>query len=43
MFRMDRISTPRVLREIAFRPSVDVIWTLLPEECAWRPLLGDRP
>ncbi|WP_437283544.1 WYL domain-containing protein [Sorangium sp. So ce375] len=43
MFRMDRISTPRVLREIGFRPNADVIWSLLPKECAWRPLLGDRP
>ncbi|WP_437637245.1 hypothetical protein [Sorangium sp. So ce854] len=41
MFRMDRISRPRVLREIGFRPSADVIWALLPEACAWQPLLGE--
>ncbi|WP_437939506.1 helix-turn-helix transcriptional regulator [Sorangium sp. So ce341] len=43
MFRMDRISRPRVLREIGFRPNADVIRALLPKECAWRPLLGDHP
>ncbi|WP_437969181.1 WYL domain-containing protein [Sorangium sp. So ce260] len=43
MFRMDRISRPRVLREVGFRPNADVIWALLPKEFAWRPLLGDRP
>ncbi|KYF50193.1 transcriptional regulator, partial [Sorangium cellulosum] len=43
MFRMDRISRPRVLREIGFHPNADVIWALLPKECAWRPLLGDHP
>jgi predicted DNA-binding transcriptional regulator YafY len=41
MFRMDRISRPRVLRELPFRPDPEVIWALLPKECAWRPLLGD--
>lgn len=41
MFRMDRISRPRLLGELQFKPDADVIWALLPEACQWRPLLGE--
>lgn len=40
MFRMDRISRPRLLLDVAFRPDPSVVAALLPAECAWRPLLG---
>jgi predicted DNA-binding transcriptional regulator YafY len=43
MFRMDRISVPRVVCELGFRPSADVLLALLPKECEWRPLLADPP
>jgi predicted DNA-binding transcriptional regulator YafY len=39
-FRMDRIARPRLLREIGFRPDVDVIRAQLPDLEAWRPLTG---
>jgi len=38
MFRMDRISAPRLLEDIRFRPSADVIWAQLPPQVEWRPL-----
>ncbi len=41
MFRMDRISRPRIVREIGFRPDAEVIWAQLPAEVKWRPLLGE--
>ena len=41
MFRMDRISHPRVARDIAFRPDHDVIWEQLPPAYQWHPLQGD--
>jgi predicted DNA-binding transcriptional regulator YafY len=39
MFRMDRISRPRLLAH-TFRPRVDVVRSLLPAEVDWRPLTG---
>jgi predicted DNA-binding transcriptional regulator YafY len=38
MFRMDRISSPRLLDDVPFRPSAEVIWAQLPPEVDWRPL-----
>lgn len=43
MFRMDRISRPRLLPEVGFRPDPAVLAALLPAECDWRPLLGEGP
>lgn len=43
MFRMDRISRPRLLEGIRFRPDNDVIAQLLCEGVMWRPLLGNLP
>jgi predicted DNA-binding transcriptional regulator YafY len=43
MFRMDRISRPHVLPELHFRPDAAVIWSQLPEDCEFWPLLGERP
>lgn len=40
MFRMDRISKPRLLAELSFRPDASVIWEQLPPEIAWRALLA---
>jgi predicted DNA-binding transcriptional regulator YafY len=37
-FRMDRISAPRLLDGVRFRPSAEVIWAQLPPDCDWRPL-----
>lgn len=39
-FRMDRISRPRILADISFRPDVAVIQTQLPDCESWRPLTG---
>jgi predicted DNA-binding transcriptional regulator YafY len=39
MFRMDRISRPRLLTEIGFRPRPEVIEELLTPECVGRSLL----
>ena len=39
-FRMDRISRPRVLSQIVFRPDVEVIRAALPESDRWKPLTG---
>jgi predicted DNA-binding transcriptional regulator YafY len=39
-FRMDRISRPRVLRNILFRPDLAVIQVQLPDRERWRPLIG---
>ncbi|MFN7131358.1 MAG: helix-turn-helix transcriptional regulator [Myxococcales bacterium] len=39
-FRMDRISRPRVLPQVVFRPDLRVIRTQLPESERWRPLSG---
>ncbi|HKU44492.1 MAG TPA: WYL domain-containing protein [Polyangiales bacterium] len=38
VFRMDRVSSPRLLPELRFRPDSKVIWAALPERVAWRPL-----
>ncbi len=38
MFRMDRISRPRILSDITFRPDIVVIQTQLPDCESWRPL-----
>lgn len=40
MFRMDRISRPRLLEGVSFRPSREVIEAILPHADVWRPLLG---
>jgi predicted DNA-binding transcriptional regulator YafY len=40
MFRMDRISRPRLLRDVAFRPDERVIRTQLPDLERWQPLTG---
>ena len=39
-FRMDRISRPRILSGIVFRPDVSVIRAQLPDHDRWRPLTG---
>lgn len=38
-FRMDRISCPRVLPGVQFRPRLDILSAQLPDEERWRPLL----
>ncbi|MEZ4375825.1 MAG: WYL domain-containing protein [Polyangiaceae bacterium] len=43
MFRMDRISRPRILREVTFKPDLGVIQALLPESEEWRSLTGRWP
>lgn len=40
MFRMDRIARPRILRELVFRPDVEIIKALLPDLERWHPLTG---
>jgi predicted DNA-binding transcriptional regulator YafY len=40
MFRMDRISRPRILSDITFRPDVQIIQATLPDLERWRPLTG---
>lgn len=40
MFRTDRISRPRLLPEVVFRPNLEVIQAQLPEPERWRPLTG---
>jgi len=39
-FRMDRVSRPRILVDIRFRPDISVIRTQLPDQDRWRPLVG---
>ncbi len=39
-FRTDRMARPRLLREITFRPDLDVIRSQLPDLERWRPLAG---
>ena len=39
MFRMDRISRARVLHDLGFRPTFEVILAQLPDAVRWRPLL----
>lgn len=39
-FRMDRIARPRLLREVVFRPDMQVIQAQLPDPERWRPLTG---
>lgn len=39
-FRMDRISRPRILANILFRPDITVIQAQLPDQDRWRPLIG---
>jgi predicted DNA-binding transcriptional regulator YafY len=39
-FRMDRISRPRILSDIVFRPDVSVIRAQLPDQNRWHPLIG---
>ena len=40
MFRMDRISKPRRLDGVRFRPRREVIEALLPPDDLWHPLIG---
>lgn len=40
MFRVDRISRPRIVRDIVFKPDVDVVRAQLPPSDRWRPLTG---
>jgi hypothetical protein len=40
MFRMDRITRPKALADVAFRPDMSVIQTQLPYLERWRPLTG---
>src|SRR5690606_5281730 len=40
MFRMDRISRPRILADITFHPDLAVIQLQLPDRESWRPLTG---
>lgn len=40
MFRMDRIARPRILREVTFRPDLQLIRAQLPDIERWRPLTG---
>lgn len=40
MFRMDRITRPRILRDIAFQPDLRVIQAQLPDVDMWQPLSG---
>jgi predicted DNA-binding transcriptional regulator YafY len=39
-FRMDRISRPKILHDICFRPDLTVIQVQLPDRERWRPLSG---
>ena len=39
-FRMDRIARPRLLRDVVFRPDLEVIRSQLPDLENWRPLTG---
>jgi predicted DNA-binding transcriptional regulator YafY len=39
-FRMDRITRPRILREISFRPDIRIIQAQLPDLAHWRSLTG---
>lgn len=39
-FRMDRISRPRILADVPFRPDINVIQAQLPDRDRWRPLIG---
>jgi hypothetical protein len=41
MFRMDRISRPRLLEGVRFRPDAEVIGRLLCDGVEWRPLSGN--
>ena len=40
MFRMDRISQPRLLVDLPFRPDANVIWEQLCQGVEWRALLA---
>lgn len=40
MFRMDRISRPRVLEGPTFEPDFDVIWSQLAPESEWEAMMG---
>lgn len=42
-FRMDRISRPRLLPELVFRPDLQVLKAQLPDLERWRPLTGRWP
>jgi predicted DNA-binding transcriptional regulator YafY len=39
-FRMDRISRPRLLPDVVFRPDIGMIQAQLPDNDRWRPLSG---
>lgn len=40
MFRMDRVSRPRLLQEISFRPDIELVLGQLPNRELFRPLVG---
>lgn len=39
-FRMDRIARPRILRDVRFRPDLEMIQAQVPDLDCWRPLTG---
>lgn len=39
-FRMDRISRPRIVADIVFRPDISVMRAQLPDQERWQPLIG---
>lgn len=39
-FRMDRIARPRILRDVRFRPDLELIQAQVPNLSCWRPLTG---
>lgn len=40
MFRMDRVSRPRLLDDVVFRPDVELVLGQLPDQVRFRPLVG---
>jgi predicted DNA-binding transcriptional regulator YafY len=39
-FRMDRITRPKLLRDVSFRPDLTLIQSQFPDLECWRPLMG---
>jgi predicted DNA-binding transcriptional regulator YafY len=39
-FRMDRISRPRILGDVRFRPSLEEVAAQVPDQQRWRPLMA---
>jgi hypothetical protein len=40
MFRMDRITRPRLLPQTRFQPDARLVQALVPDAERWRPLAG---